>query len=326
MVIVTGANGFIGSALVYDLNQNGVSDILCVDTITPQQRPAPLKHLKYTNFIKTDEFFSYLDQSKDTIECIFHMGACSSTTELDVEYLKKNNTDYTHHLFLYCRDQNIPFIYASSGAVYGDGSMGFSDNTPPETFKPLNPYGWSKLNFDVLALKEKSPPHRWYGLRFFNVYGPNEYHKLNDDMCSIVYKAYLQIQKSKKLKLFRSHHPDYKDGEQMRDFVYIKDITRWMIELWQTPSITSGIYNLGFGEARTWIDLASIIFESLNEELTIDWIDIPDGLRQRYQYFTEANISKLKSQGLSLPQWPIEDGVKDYILNFLNFNERHLYD
>ncbi|MCH2535484.1 MAG: ADP-glyceromanno-heptose 6-epimerase [Bdellovibrionales bacterium] len=321
MFVVTGANGFIGSILVRDLNSNlNTSNIYTTDFVTPEERPELLSKANYQSFYKPDDFLSELDSlhAKTPLTCIFHMGACSSTTELDEEYLKKVNTDYTKSLFQWCNQNNVDFIYASSGAVYGDGSKGFSDDHKDcEKFTPLNPYGWSKLNFDLWAIEQpvdKCPP-RWYGLRFFNVYGPHEYFK--KDMASVVFKAYHQIKDTDKLKLFKSHNPNYKDGEQLRDFVYVKDITRWMIELYKNQDVTSGIYNLGFGEARTWLDLANNVFKHMDKTPNIDWIDIPEGLRQRYQYYTKADISKLESQGLSDPQWPLEKGVEDYLNNFL---------
>ena len=322
MLVVTGANGFIGSALVWDLNQAGYTDIIAVDTVTPNERSEPLKNSKYKKFIHTDELLPFLKDDSNDIQCIFHMGACSSTSEMNREYLKTNNTEYTQHLFEYCTNKNISFIYASSGAVYGDGKNGFNDTTNADSFKPLNPYGESKINFDSWVEKQSSTPPQWYGLRFFNVYGPNEYHK--GEMSSVVYKAFLQINESGQLKLFKSNHPNYADGEQMRDFVYVKDITRWMIELFQKKSIASGIYNMGYGEARTWVDLAKNVFVGMNKDFKIEWIEMPDKFKNQYQYFTEADISKLKAQGLSSPQWPIEKGVLDYVTQYLMTEDPYL--
>ena len=238
------------------------------------------------------------------------MGACSSTTELNREYLRENNTLYTQTLFEFCRDNDTRFIYASSGACYGDGKEGFDDQTDPNTFTPLNPYGESKLNFDKWVLTQTEFPPLWMGLRFFNVYGPHEYYK--KDMSSVVFKAYRQIKVNGSLKLFRSHHPDYKDGEQLRDFVYVKDITNWIGEIVQGKGY-SGIFNMGFGKARSWLDLAKGVFQNMNREMQIEWIDIPEEMRPRYQYFTEAKMERFLSQDFSQPQWSLEDGITDYI-------------
>lgn len=311
MIVVTGATGFIGSAIVWELNSRGIEDILCVDTVPPQARPGILDKRKYKAFMDHNEFLAELARGpKEKIDWIIHMGACSSTTEMNVEFLKENNTDYTRKLFEYCRDHGARFIYASSGACYGDGTQGFDDQTDPEILQPLNPYGDSKVNFDRWVLKQDQFPELWMGLRFFNVYGPNEYYK--KDMSSVVFKAYRQIKVNGQLKLFRSHNPDYKDGEQLRDFVYVKDITRWISEILDGKGY-SGIYNMGYGKARTWLDLARSVFSHMNKELNIEWVDIPEDIRPRYQYFTEAKMERFLSQGFSQPQWKLEDGVRDYI-------------
>ena len=318
MFIVTGANGFIGSVLVQDLNQQGIEDILCVDPISISERSEPLKNKKFIRLDHSDQFLKDLQDGAyhNKITSIFHMGACSSTTEMDEAYLKKNNTQYSQILFNYCFQEQIPLIYASSGATYGDGSNGFDDETDPKSLTPLNPYGWSKLNFDIWALEQKDAPPLWYGLKFFNVYGPNEYHK--DSMSSLVFKAFHQILETNELKLFKSHREDYKDGQQLRDFIYVKDISRWTLELFQQKKLTSGIYNMGTGKARSWLDLATAVFRSLNKELKINWIDMPENIRNQYQYFTEAKMQKAFSQGLSAPEWSLEKGIQDYIENYLS--------
>src|SRR6185312_14369376 len=252
MWIVTGATGFIGSALIWELNEHGETDIVAVDHIRPEERPGILRKRKYREFVRADDLFTYLQKAAG-VKGVFHMGACSSTTETDEDYLRRNNVEYSQKVFEYCTRQNVPLIYASSGATYGDGKLGFDDARNPSDYKPLNLYGWSKLKFDIWALQQKATPPRWYGLRFFNVYGPNEY--LKGDMASVVFKAFNQIRESGQLRLFRSHNPEYKDGEQLRDFVYVKDIVRWMREMMQTPSVASGIYNMGYGDALTWLDL-----------------------------------------------------------------------
>lgn len=311
MIVVTGATGFIGSVIVWELNQKGITDILCVDTVPPQARPGILDKRKYEKFMDHKEFLQFLKDGPDKkIDWIIHMGACSSTTELDVEFLRENNTLYTQTLFEYCRDNDAKFIYASSGACYGGGEQGFDDQTDPELLKPLNPYGDSKVNFDRWVLKQDKFPELWMGLRFFNVYGPNEYYK--KDMSSVVFKAYRQIKVNNSLKLFRSHNPDYKDGEQLRDFVYVKDITGWIMEIMGGKGY-SGIYNMGFGNARSWLDLGQNVFKNMNREMSIEWIDIPEDMRPRYQYFTEAKMDRFLSQGFSQPKWSLEDGIADYI-------------
>ncbi|MEM7645876.1 MAG: ADP-glyceromanno-heptose 6-epimerase [Pseudomonadota bacterium] len=311
MVVVTGANGFIGSAIVWELNQKGIEDIICVDPVPVVARPGLLDHRKYDKFMDQNEFLNYLENGpKRKIDWIIHMGACSSTTEMNVDFLRENNTLYTQKLFEYCRDHQASFVYASSGACYGDGTQGFDDQTDPETLKPLNPYGDSKVNFDRWVLTQKDFPPLWMGLRFFNVYGPHEYYK--KDMSSVVFKAYRQIKVNGSLKLFRSHNPDYKDGEQLRDFVYVKDITHWISQIMDGQGY-SGIFNMGFGKARSWLDLATQTFKSMNREMNIEWVDIPEDIRPRYQYFTEAKMERFLSQGFSQPKWSLEDGITDYI-------------
>jgi ADP-L-glycero-D-manno-heptose 6-epimerase len=324
MIIVTGANGFIGSALVWELNQAGQKDIVCVDSISLQKRPEILKDLKYETFLGKDEIWKFLE-NPDVIKrttAVLHMGACSATTEMNVEFLNENNVEYTRRLWNWCTQNRKTYIYASSAAVYGDGEQGFDDATSPAMFKPLNPYGESKAAFDRWAVAQKETPPLWMGLRFFNVYGPNEYHK--EFMSSVVFKAFNEIRETGKLKLFKSHNPKYADGKQLRDFVYIKDVTRWTHEIITRPDMKSGIYNMGFGEARTWLDLAQGVFDGLGRKIDITWIEIPELIRDKYQYFTEAKMDRLMSLGLSKPQWPLERGISDYVVNYLSKGPAHL--
>jgi ADP-L-glycero-D-manno-heptose 6-epimerase len=315
MIIVTGATGFIGSALVWELNQRGREDIIAVDVIRPDLRQGILSKRKYEKFLTHLELWDFLSQNPK-VEAILHMGACSSTTELNRTYLRTINTEYTQRIFEWCTENQTRLIYASSGAVYGDGHQGFDDQTDPRFFQPLNPYGESKLNFDIWAVQQTNTPPLWMGLRFFNVYGPNEYYK--QDMSSVVFKAYRQIHVNNVLKLFRSHNRQYHDGKQLRDFIYVKDVTRWIAEILFEKKGYSGVYNMGFGEARTWLDLAAAVFHEIGKPMKVEWMDVPENLRARYQYFTQAKMDRFLSQGFSRPEWSLEKGIKDYVHNYLN--------
>lgn len=315
MIIVTGANGFIGSMMVWELNQKGFTDIVCVDSVDLDTRNV-LKNRKYSQFLLKDDLWPFLEipEVQEQTSWIIHMGACSSTTETNKEFLWENNTFYTQRLFEWCTQHGKNMIYASSAATYGAGEMGFDDTTDPERLKPLNLYGESKVLFDRWAVKQNQTPPHWYGLKFFNVFGPNEYHK--EFMTSVVYKAFHQIQEKGSFSLFKSANPQYKDGEFMRDFVYVKDITTWMSELMaKTP--TNGIYNMGFGQPRTWLDLAQAVFAAMGEPLKIDWIEMPESVRGQYQYFTEAKTTKWLSAGMSPAKWPLEKAIDDYVKNYL---------
>jgi ADP-L-glycero-D-manno-heptose 6-epimerase len=296
-------------------NQRGQNELILVDHVAPSERPGLLNKKVYKEFVQASDFFAFAQSFPHKISGVVHMGACSSTTETNEDYLRKNNLEYSQEIFKFCTDRQIPLIYASSGAIYGDGKLGFDDARHPGDFKPLNLYGWSKLNFDIWALQQKKTPPHWYGLRFFNVYGPNEYYK--GDMSSVAYKAFQQISANGRLRLFKSYNPQYGDGEQLRDFVYVKDITRWMYELASNFSAQSGIYNMGSGRARSWLDLARAVFMNMNKPMQIEWIEVPENIRDQYQYFTEAKMERLLSQNVSMPKWTVEKGVEDYVRNYL---------
>jgi ADP-L-glycero-D-manno-heptose 6-epimerase len=324
MWLITGATGFIGSALAWELNQRGMNELLLSDHVAPSERPGHLKKQTYSDFVLADELFDYLADPTQAhaIDGVLHMGACSTTTETDEAYLQRNNVEYTQKLFEFCTRRKKPFIYASSAATYGDGTKGFDDATDCKVFTPLNLYGWSKLKFDIWAAQQTQTPPRWYGLKFFNVYGPNEYHK--GEQASVVFKAFNQIRETGRLRLFKSYNPKYKDGEQLRDFVYVKEVTRWMWDLMQNQNAKSGIYNMGYGKARSWLDLARSTFAAMGKPVQIDWIEVPANIRDQYQYFTEAKMDRLLSQGVRKPEWDLESGVKDYVSKYLNAKDPYL--
>ncbi len=310
MHIVTGANGFIGGALVWQLNQKGIFNIIAVDAVPLAERNL-LKGKSYAKFLLKDELWPFLEETTGAqVKAFFHLGACSSTTETNWDFLFENNVHYSQRIFRWCASEKVPLIYASSGATYGDGSLGFDDHTSPFLLKSLNLYGKSKLVFDQWVTEAHTCPPNWYGLKFFNVYGPNEAHK--GEQASVVLKAFQQIRETGRLRLFKSERAEYKDGEQLRDFVYVKDITQWMVEMLD-KSPASGIYNMGTGSARTWLDLANAVFKALGTTPNIDFIDIPINLKNQYQYFTEAKMGKFYGQGMSPFQWPLEKGVADYV-------------
>lgn len=316
MIIVTGGAGFIGSAIVWRLNQLGENKIIIVDELGTDEKWKNLVGLKFDDFMHKDDFISmFVDGDIPfVIDAIIHMGANSSTTEKDADHLFSNNYLYTKELAKYSLEKNKRFIYASSAATYGDGSLGFDDDeTKLESLRPLNMYGYSKQLFDLWA-KKNNVFNKIVGLKYFNVYGPNEYHK--GDMRSVVHKAFEQIRDTGKVKLFKSMNSKYKDGEQLRDFIYIKDAVEMTLYFLGKPSV-NGLFNLGTGKSRTWNDLVTAIFNSLNKKVSIDYIDLPEHLREKYQYFTEANMDKIKKAGYNSSITTLEDGVADYVKNYL---------
>jgi ADP-L-glycero-D-manno-heptose 6-epimerase len=315
MIIVTGGAGFIGSTIVWRLNQLGNDNILIVDELGLNEKWKNLTSLKFSDYMNKWEFLDKIETKTGfDIEAIIHMGANSSTTEKDADHLIENNYEYTKSLALYSVRKNIRFIYASSAATYGDGSLGFADNEDEiNNLRPLNMYGYSKQLFDLWSIRNKLTD-KIAGIKYFNVYGPNEYHK--GDMRSVVNKAYVQINETGKVKLFKSENPLYKDGEQKRDFIYIKDAVE-MTLFFLFNKEKNGIYNAGSGEARTWNALVKSIFNALGKPVEIDYVDMPPHLKAKYQYFTKADNSKIKKAGYTHPLFSLEDGVADYVKNYL---------
>ncbi len=318
MIIVTGAAGFIGSVLAKKLNKEGLKDLILVDKFNNEQKNKNLNGKEYQKKIDRDEFIDWLNKNKEKVEFIFHIGARTDTTEFDHKVFDKLNVNYSKDLWNCCVKFNIPFLYASSAATYGMGELGYNDDHDiVEKLKPLNPYGESKNDFDKWVLKQEKTPRFWGGLKFFNVYGPNEYHKSR--MASVIFHSFNQIQKTGGMKLFRSHNPNFKDGEQQRDFVYVKDLVDVMFFLY-THQKDSGLYNLGTGKARSFLDLTRATFKAMGVKENISFIDTPEDIRDKYQYFTEARMSKLRSIGYSKEFTSLEDGVKDYVQNYLASN------
>lgn len=320
MIIVTGGVGFIGSAIVAALNARGIEDIIVVDRLGSDQRWKNLVNLIFADYIDKDDFLQLAVENRiaPPVKAVFHMGACSDTTETDADYLIKNNYEYTKLLARWAVDSKIRFIYASSAATYGDGEQGFNDNEEEiEKLKPLNMYGYSKQLFDLWA-KRTGMLEKIAGLKYFNVFGPNEYHKGN--MRSFVLKAFEQINSTGSVRLFKSCNPKYADGEYVRDFIYIKDAVDMTLYFLDNPRL-DGLYNIGTGKARSWIDLVKACFAAMNKEPKIEFIDMPENLQKQYQYFTEADITKLKKSGFKKPLTPLESAIKDYVQNYLKENK-----
>lgn len=318
MIVVTGAAGFIGSQLIAKLNSENFNAIVAVDEFETPLKNKNLEGLKIRGKVDRDVFHQWLDVNYEEVEFIFHIGAKTDTTLFDEELLDRLNTQYTKDVWTRCVKYQIPLVYASSAATYGLGENGYNDDEQQiPNLKPLNPYGQSKQDFDVWALEQDEKPFYWAGLKFFNVYGPNEYHK--GRMASVVCHAYNQIKDNNAMKLFRSHNSDYKDGEQMRDFIYVKDVVDvcyWLMH----HRKDSGIYNLGSGKARTFLDLTKAVFKAMGKEEDISFIDTPEDIRDKYQYFTEANMGKLRGIGYSKKFHTLEEGVEEYVRQYLATN------
>ena len=315
MIVITGAAGFIASCLVQKLNDEGFVDLVLVDDFSKSEKNANWQGKKFSQKIERSEFLAWAKANANQIQFIYHIGARTDTAEFDIELLNQLNLDYTKAIWNLCVEEGLPLVYASSAATYGMGEEGFEYNEADiPKLKPLNPYGQSKQDFDVWALQQARKPYFWVGLKFFNVYGPNEYHK--NRMASVIFHAFNQIQKNGSLKLFRSHHPDFSDGGQMRDFVYVKDVMN-VLYFWLHHRKDNGIYNLGSGTARTFNALGTAVFDSLNLTPNIEYIDTPIDIRDKYQYYTQADMSKLKAVGYGIPFHTLEEGTKDYVQNYL---------
>lgn len=315
MIIITGAAGFIGSCLVHKLNEAGYHDLVVVDDFSNPVKNKNLEGKTYSLQIHRDDFLDWLKVNHLRTQFVFHIGARTDTTEFDRALLNSLNLEYSKAIWSSCVEFGLPLVYASSAATYGMGEHGYDDDeTKIPLLKPLNPYGDSKNDFDQWVLKQARKPYFWVGLKFFNVYGPNEYHK--GRMASVIFHTYNQIIKTGSMKLFESHNPQFKDGEQMRDFVYVKDVVNVLYFLMHHRK-DSGIYNLGSGIARTFLDLAKNTFRAMDKEPAISFIPTPEDIRGTYQYFTQAKMDKLRAIGYVAPFFSLEEGISDYVKNYL---------
>lgn len=319
VIAITGAAGFIGSYLTGLLNKAGYTQLILVDDFSDARKKANLEDKTYLERVHRNEFKEWAERNDGILQYIFHLGARTDTTEMDYAIHKELNLDYSKDIWELCVNQQLPLVYASSAATYGSGEHGYKDaHDVVSKLQPLNPYGRSKNEFDKWALEQDKTPPFWAGVKFFNVYGPNEYHK--DRMASVIYHAYHQIKNNGSVCLFRSHREDYKDGEQARDFVYVKDtveMCRWLM----SAQPENGLYNIGTGAARTFNDLVKAIFTSLDMLVNIEYIDTPEDIRDKYQYFTEADMEKIRSAGYTEHITTLEEGVKDYVTNYLETNK-----
>ena len=325
-IVITGAAGFIGSVMVQYLNEKGFTQLLLVDDFGVEAKRKNWEDKKYLKIIERQAFIDQCNSDAYKIDIIIHLGARTDTTEFNYQIHEELNVAYSKSLWNYATQKQIPFIYASSAATYGSGELGYDDShSLVENLKPLNPYGVSKNEFDKWAIAQNEHPSFWSGLKFFNVYGPNEGHK--ERMASVIFHAFHQIKQNGVVKLFKSHRPDFKDGEQLRDFIYVKDLVNvigWMMHEMMTShwkSTNNGLYNLGTGKARSFYDLAANTFTAQGLTPNIEFIDMPSDIRDKYQYFTQANMNKLRNAGYSAPFSSLEEGVKDYVANYLVKNQ-----
>ncbi|HEY5464237.1 MAG TPA: ADP-glyceromanno-heptose 6-epimerase [Hanamia sp.] len=321
-IVVTGAAGFIGSCLVSVLNTTGYKNLILVDDFSHKEKEPNLTGKSFIVKVEREKFFDWLKNENPNIGFIYHIGARTDTTEFDYAIHEHLNVEYSKKIWNYCSEKNVPLVYASSAATYGAGELGYKDDESIiENLKPLNPYGVSKNEFDKWALKQKGTLPAWSGLKFFNVYGPNEYHKAR--MASVIFHSYCQIKEKGFVKLFKSHKKEFKDGGQLRDFIYVKDVLKicfWFLECWEKDPKTfiSGIYNVGTSKARTFDDLVKATFSGLDKSPRIEYIDMPEDIRDTYQYFTEADMHKIRSAGYTQPFHSLEEGVNDYVRNYLS--------
>ena len=313
-ILLTGGAGFIGSCILATLNERGIEDIIVVDNIAETEKWKNLSNKQYQEYYNRDVFLQHLPKYRGEITHVIHMGACSSTTEKNFDYLYQNNLNYTKTLWNFCRDTGASFLYASSAATYGAGEFGFDDCMDIRRLRTLNGYGYSKQLFDLWEAKQTTKPPQHVGFKFFNVYGPNEYYK--GSMASVVLHGYRSQQECGKIKLFKSYKEGFADGGQTRDFIYVKDICSVIIYMMEHPDI-SGLFNLGTGCARTFYDLGCAVFSALNKSPNIEFIEMPESLRAKYQYFTEAKMDKLRAVGYDKPFYSLEEGVRDYVQNYL---------
>ena len=317
MIVLTGACGFIGSHFLSFLNQKGKEEIILVDKFDNEAKLKNIAGKKYSARIDREGFFGWFLKNADKVSFVIHLGARTDTTEKNWQTLQTLNLDFSQNVFQLCYQENIPLIYASSAATYGAGELGYSDSLNPEQLQPLNLYGVSKNEMDIWAqaraVEDETPPF-WAGLKFFNVYGANEYHK--QKMASVIYHAHSQIKTQGEMSLFRAHREGVKDGEQQRDFIYVKDVCQ-IIYFLMSKRPANGLYNVGSGEARTFLSLAAATFAAMGAEQKIEWVDTPEAIRDSYQYFTQADTSKLQAAGYSQPLYNLEAGVTDYVKNYL---------